>query len=142
MEIKHTHLYKHFFLYTLLVLVSATVAASYFRFMIYHDYIVEYEGICDPLIETCFIGCEDEECTEEYYYSIMTKYVPDLYNKCGNDITDCDEANKCLDEDRNCSIVFCEPTADTGEICKMISEEEILDSEDSELLQNNEVINN
>ncbi|PIZ86732.1 hypothetical protein COX93_03360, partial [Candidatus Nomurabacteria bacterium CG_4_10_14_0_2_um_filter_30_12] len=80
--------------------------------------MVSYEGVCDPTIEKCFIGCEDDECTKEYYYSEVQKYAPDLYAECGNDITDCESANICLPEDKECSVSYCDETID-GSICKI-----------------------
>lgn len=89
--------------------------------------MVEYEGICDPVTEKCFIGCEDDECTIEYYYSEIVKYAPDLQRECGNDITDCEAANICLPNDRECLVTYCDSETD-GDVCS---------SPNEELLQNN-----
>jgi len=102
---------------------------SYNRFIINNDYFVGYEGVCDPNIEKCFIGCEDDECTEEYYYSQIVKYAPDLYSECGEDITDCKEANVCLPSDRNCSITYCDIETD-GDSCSTYIEKSNVETED------------
>jgi len=112
--------------------VVVTSVVSYYRFMIKHDYVVGYEGVCDPTVEQCFIGCDDDACTEEYYYSKMQKYTPDLYAECGKDITDCEAASVCLPEDRDCSITFCNPEIDGSDACSVVGES----------LENNEVNEN
>ncbi len=122
------------FLFWGVVVVAALVAGifSYNRFLIKNDYMVGYEGECDPSFESCFVGCEDDECTQEYYYTEVQKYAPDLYKECGKDITDCDAANICLPEDNNCSVTYCNPeTANEDEACSDLINTDILD-EDSE----------
>ena len=89
---------------------------SYYRFMIKHDYIVGYEGKCEIATNNCFVGCDDDTCTNKYYYSKIQKYAPDLYKECGKDITECEAANVCLPNDRKCSIIFCDEKID-GSIC-------------------------
>jgi hypothetical protein len=58
---------QHFFSVILVILLAFVTLVSYARFFVLDDYIVMYEGDCDPYTESCFIGCEDDECTEEYY---------------------------------------------------------------------------
>lgn len=99
---------NNFFSLVLLFAVIIVVFISYNRFIVRQDYIVGYEGDCDPVIENCFVGCEDDECTSEYYYTKMQKYEPDLYAECGTDITDCEKANVCLPNDRDCSKTYCD----------------------------------
>lgn len=110
----------HFFFYILTILVFLSGIFSYNRFIVKQDYRVGYEGICDPTtnINKCFIGCDDDACTEEYYYSKMVKYAPDLYGECGEDITDCEGANFCLPSDRDCSVTYCNPEVE-GDNCAM-----------------------
>src|SRR5574343_131847 len=99
---------NHIFPFVLIPLISIVVFISYNRFVINRDYIVEYEGTCDPYTQQCFIGCEDDECAEPYYYSDIRKYAPDLYAECGEDITACEIANVCLPNDQKCSITYCD----------------------------------
>jgi len=113
MEPTHTHFRKHFFSYILIIAILANVGFSYYRFIIMHDYLVGYEGTCDPKTEKCFTGCTDDACTESYYYSQMRKYEPDLFAECGVDITDCEEASVCLSNDRDCSITYCDEKTKT-----------------------------
>lgn len=106
------HFRENILLYTLIPLIVLASTASYYRFMVIHDYIVSYEGTCDPALESCFVGCEDDECTDEYYYTRVERYAANLINFCGNDITDCEEANSCTSGENDCSITYCDPVTD------------------------------
>lgn len=117
MKTEQSHFRKHFFLYILALSIIVIGVFSYFRFIVNNDYIVEYEGACDPTMEKCFVGCEDDSCTKEYYYSSVQKYVPDLYRECGKDITDCEAASICLPEDLKCSVTYCDSEADGNDAC-------------------------
>jgi len=128
------NLRQYFFYYLLLVIVIIVGAFSYFRFIVHHDYIVYYEGECDPNIESCFVGCEDDECTEEYYYTEVQKYAPDLLKVCGNYVTDCDEANICLPTDQNCSIIYCDPEVDNVDCAVPDQDQGDSSSSDTDLL--------
>jgi hypothetical protein len=98
---------NNFFSLILFFAVIAVVFLSYNRFILRHDYIVGYEGVCDPVTDKCFLGVDDTS-GKEYYYTKMQKYEPDLYAECGADITDCEEASVCLPNDRNCLITYCD----------------------------------
>lgn len=111
------------------VLVILSVSASYYRFMVLHDYLIAYEGECDPYSQVCFIGCENDECTSEYYYSQIEKYNPNIFEQCGEDITDCEKAYTCLPEDGDkCSITFCNPEVD-GDACEELTEKDYIEAE-------------
>jgi len=125
------HFRNHILFYTLVPIVLLLGTASYVRFIASHDYVVAYEGECDPTTQECFIGCEDDECTEEYYYVLMQKYAADLYEQCGADITDCEAANECLDGDRECSVTTCDLEVD-GDACETEEMKEGLSSEPEE----------
>jgi len=109
---------NHFFFYILATLIFVVGVFSYYRFIIKQDYMIGFEGVCDPVANTnkCFAGCEDDACTKEYYYLKMVKYAPDLYRECGEDITDCESANSCLPGDHDCSETYCNPE-DEGDTC-------------------------
>ncbi len=109
--------------YTLIPLFILLVGSSYLRFVVYTDYVVGYESECDPETNVCFVGCENDECTDKYYYKKMQKYAPNLHNQCGEDITGCEKANVCLQQnDEKCSIVYCNPKIDIDE-CEDLSNE-------------------
>ncbi|MFZ2252719.1 MAG: hypothetical protein WAW13_00930 [Minisyncoccia bacterium] len=139
---------NNFLLYTLALLFILMVSASYFRFLVMHDYVVAYEGTCDPATNNCFIGCTDDECTENYYYSKVQKAAPDVFVQCGDDITDCEDANVCLSEgDTQCSITYCDLETD-GDACEILTDEEIDALNDDSLLESttetlqDEIVNN
>lgn len=105
--------HKNFFAYILIILFAFLTGAAYARFVIHRDYMVSYEGVCDPLTYDCYIGCEDDACSEPYYYMWVEKHAADLYAQCGKDITECDAANTCLSgaEDQACTIEYCDSTS-------------------------------
>lgn len=110
----------------LIILVPAILIvsiASYYRFMVSHDYLVTYEGECDPASQACYVGCEDDECTEEYYYSLIEKYAADVYSQCGADITDCADAHECLSTDSACTITYCDIETES-EACEFLTAED------------------
>ena len=107
--------------YTLVPLITILIIWTYARFMIQHDYIVAYEGACDVATDSCFIGCEDDECTSTYYFAQVRKQANNLYAQCGPNITDCDNANGCLlQNDEGCSVTYCDPEVD-GDACETIT---------------------
>ena len=67
---------------------------------------------CDPETQVCFIGCDDDDCIDEYYYSYITRPAPVVRSLCGEDITDCDAAYECQVDEIGCEISFCDPEAD------------------------------
>lgn len=120
---------KHIFITIIFVMILVNVLLAYHRFIIKKDYRISYEGVCDPVSNICFIGCDDEGCTKSHFYSKMEKYTPDLLGQCGRDITDCEAANKCLEGDRDCSITYCDLATPIGEgdQCETINDQAQLD---------------
>lgn len=111
----------HFLLIILLPLCIGATAASYYRFLVADNYVVAYEGDCDPYAASCFIGY-DEDSGDNYYYAKVRKYAPDVRAECGEDVTGCEDASVCLPQDRDCSVTFC--SADTtaeGDTCENLS---------------------
>ena len=111
---------EYFFYYFLLIAILIVGVFSYFRFIVNNDYILYYEGECDPTVKSCFIGCEDDECTKEYFYSKVQKYAPDVIRECGGVVTDCTEANICFPTDKECSITYCDPESDGSDCSELI----------------------
>lgn len=103
------HFLNKIVFYCVVLSIGGIVVLSYNRFVVKNDYLVSYKVTCDPAIASCFVGCENEKCTEQYYYSLVEKYAPDLYSECGLDITNCEEANFCTTNDSQCSITYCNP---------------------------------
>lgn len=115
------HIRTHFFSYTIAILTILAVSASFYRFLVIKDYIVSYEGICDPYTESCFVYCEDEECVEPFYYSTIERQAAEIYERCGEDVTVCDEAYECQPDVSVCSITYCDPAQD-GDLCESLTE--------------------
>jgi len=115
MENKDTKHNTHFFLYVILLSLIIVSTISCYRFFIKHDYMVSYNGFCDPAVEKCFVNYEDDTDETSKYYSKMEKYAPDLYKECGSDITNCKDASVCVPGDLNCSKAYCDNSA--GDIC-------------------------
>lgn len=93
---------------TLVPLCILFVGASYVRFMVLEDYLVSYEVDCNPVTQSCFIGCDDEECTATYPFYIVEKKASELEKQCGVDISNCENARACIPEDSACSVTTCD----------------------------------
>ncbi len=119
-----THLRDNFFFYIIFIFTLWIMVLSYDRFFIEQDYLVGYEGVCDPFSESCFVGCLDEECSEEYYYSLVKKHAKNLYEFCGNDVTDCENASVCLPGETECYIEYCTPDSAQGSCEHLQNQEE------------------
>jgi len=102
---------SHLLALVLVPVIIVSAGASFYRYVVASDYVVEYEATCDPEAESCFEGCEDDACEEPYAYKEMHKYASDLRAQCGPDITDCEAANTCLPGDKECSVEYCDPVA-------------------------------
>lgn len=115
---------KHFLKFTLVPLFILSILACYFRFVVHKDYLITFESDCDPYLEKCFVGCEDEECNEEYFYTLMTREATEVEDLCGVDITECDEVYSCpLNREVFCQVEYCSDI--TGE-CENLSEKDIV----------------
>jgi hypothetical protein len=149
MSTKHTSFFRDHLLAIFLVpLITLALVVSFNRFFIKHDYLVSYEGSCDPVTQNCFIGCEDDGCDEEYFYKKMQKYGSDLYLECGNNVSGCESANSCFPENKECLISYCDAGLD-GDICETITDTDQSytdlynkDNYDGQDVLQNDVINN
>lgn len=47
------------------ILIVLSVSASYYKFMVLHDYVVQAEVDCDPETESCFVWQCDPEVADE-----------------------------------------------------------------------------
>ncbi len=117
---------ENLFRNVLLLSVLYLTCASYVRFIVMHDYMVVYEGACDPLVHSCFVGCEDDTCSEHYYYARVQKYAPNVEQQCGTDITDCANAGQCIEADKGrCSVTYCDRTSAENECASLPQTEEV-----------------
>lgn len=103
------YLRKNYFLYTVVLLFIFMVAGSFYRFVVLQDYIVSFEGDCDPYTESCYVECEDDECTEEYYFTIIERMAYEIRDLCGSDVLECDAAYECQPDVAFCEISYCDP---------------------------------
>ena len=133
------HFRKHILLYTLLPLLVITTTVSYYHFIVTSEYVVQYEGECDPKTESCFEGCEDDTCESIYPYKIIERQASSILSLCGPDITDCPDANVCTNDEMECRIEYCDQEQlGQEEYCFVIkdesagAEEEIIDDESPE----------
>lgn len=115
---------KIFFL-VFFLLIAGSVAATYYRYIVARDYIIEAEADCDPYTEACFTYVCDPEAGEECsgdpvedtsYYKVINrnaKHIP----LCDPAAEDCD-ALICPPGEAECEVIFCDPaTAEEGMIC-------------------------
>lgn len=114
----------HFLKCTIIPLLILLVGASYARFIVLNDYLVSYESDCDPYTESCFEGCEDDTCTETYFYSIIERHASEIYQLCGPDVLECDEAWECQEGVQTCSITYCDPSEGAEDVCVSLIEDE------------------
>ena len=110
------------------ILIVGSVAATYWRYMMKRDYIIQAQIDCDPETENCFIWkCdpmsleEGEECTgvpdnDIWYYKIL--------NRNAKNIPDCDPKDEnctayvCGEGEKDCSEELCDPeNVPDGEEC-------------------------
>ena len=102
-----------FFVFGSIVIASFTI--SFMRYIVFQDYLVEMSIDCDPSRESCFVyECDpvEEECSEDpeediWYYKILEKKAyafPECFSH-----GECYEEIMCLPEERNCSVILCNP---------------------------------
>lgn len=121
------YLKKHFFSYIVFIFVVFLITASYTRFVVENDYIVAYEGDCDPYTESCYLWCEDDECSEPFYFSVIERHAAEIYSLCGEDVTVCDDAYYCDESVEYCEIYFCDAEFDGEDSCEYLTEEDYVD---------------
>lgn len=116
-----TFISNHFFFIMLLVLLLAAVSASYARFLMSYEYLVRYEGPCDPYAQSCFRYCEDEACSEPFYYSTIERSAAVVRQLCGETVLGCTDAETCLAGEDECRVIYCEQ-ATNGDACETLTE--------------------
>lgn len=98
------------------LLIAGSVGASYYKFVVKRNYIVEAQADCDPYTKRCFVYVCDpaagEECTgnpveDTSYYKIIRRNA--------QNIPLCDPAEEgcnalvCPSGEAECEIIFCDP---------------------------------
>ncbi|TAK83186.1 MAG: hypothetical protein EPO09_21335 [Aquabacterium sp.] len=109
------------------LLIAASVAASYYRYIVRRDYIVQAQADCDPATEKCFVHtcdpatetCAGDAAKDTSYYQIIrrnAKHIP----LCDPSAEDC-AAYVCPEGERDCSITLCDEATlakeGSGDVC-------------------------
>lgn len=98
----------------LALLITLSVSASYYRYMVLHDYVIEAETDCDPSLESCFVWvCNEEidgECAgneeeDTWYYKIIYRNAKNIPT-CSEEDESCEEL-VCPDGEEGCEVVTC-----------------------------------
>lgn len=107
------------------LLIAGSVGATYYRYVVAHDYMIQAEADCDPYTETCFTYvCDpeaDEECTgdpleDTSYYKLITRNAKNV-PLCDPAEESC-EALVCPEGEADCVFTLCDPaTAEEGVEC-------------------------
>jgi hypothetical protein len=116
---------------TFFLLICIAIAGSYWRFMHTGAYQLEYEASCDVETEQCFQyvcdpEAEDPSLCEVPPFKLVTKHASDYQRECGDSIVDCTAAQSCLEEDRYCSVMYCDADTVTSDT-ECVSPEESLE---------------
>lgn len=102
------------------IFIIGSVAATYWRYMVKKDYVIQAQIDCDPETENCLVWRCDPASTEEgevctgdtetdiWYYKIL--------NRNAKNIPDCDPAEEA------CTAYQCEPGEEACEITNCDSE--------------------
>ena len=106
---------RYYFAIIIFVMVIFAVASSFSRFLVTYDYLISYEGTCDPNEASCFVYCENETCDDPLYYTIIERMAYTLVDLCGeNSILDCSAADMCYSDEEYCVIYHCDTETDEG----------------------------
>lgn len=105
----------HLLTIVVLLLLLLLIAGAYVRFMVQHDYLVAYEVDCDPETHSCFVGCEDNECTETYDYKVIERHAAEIEALCGENVLECDAAQSCQPDVPICTVTYCDSTTNPDE---------------------------
>lgn len=107
------------------LLITASIAATYWRVFLKKDYMISAQVDCDPATEACFIWeCDPEtpgECTGDpeediWYYEIIKKKAANIPD-CDPEDENC-EALVCQEGETDCEYILCSSeTASEGEKC-------------------------
>jgi len=134
----------------MIVLILASVASAFYRYIIKKDYNIQAQVDCDPSQEACFVWECDPENSEEgeactgdpeadyWTYKIINKNASRIVS-CDQDDEDC-EALFCGENEPDCGFVFCneENKEEYGsEICT--SPEDYISDESEEGLEDEEL---
>jgi hypothetical protein len=115
-------------LIAVIILITCAVGYGYWRFFVARQYTLQYEALCNPMIERCFVrSCEEDAFgCEPGYYKIMQKLAHDVRRDCGEDVRRCAAAAACLPDEKNCAVQYCTDEAEEGECAEVGLQEETI----------------
>lgn len=97
------------------ILIVLSVSASYYRYMVLHDYLVEAHVDCDPSLEICFVWeCDPEtegECTgdeeeDTWYFKIAHRNAKNI-TSCDPQDEECQQFQCPEEGEEACDEVLC-----------------------------------
>jgi hypothetical protein len=98
------------------LLIAGSIGASYYKFIVKRNYIVEAQADCDPYTKKCFVHVCDssagEECTgnpeeDTSYYKLIRRNAQNI-PLCDPKEEGCN-ALACPSGETECEIIFCDP---------------------------------
>jgi hypothetical protein len=107
--------------------IILSIAASFYRFVVIRDYIIEAQIDCDPVAEACFVWKCDPESEEEgvmcagnpeedmWYYKVIRKNAANI-PVCDSYSEEC-EPISCMEGEAECEYVLCEENNEDGVAC-------------------------
>jgi len=101
----------HYYALIICAMALLFVCATIYRFNIQQNYLVAFESDCDPETQSCFVYCENDDCNDPFFYSVIEREAAQLHEMCGADVTVCDAAYSC-NNDTTCKNLFCDPSTD------------------------------
>ncbi len=136
------------------MLIVLSVSASYYRFMVLHDYVVEAQIDCDPTFESCFVWeCDpsiEGECTgneeeDTWYYKIAHRNAKNITG-CEDGDTTC-QFTCPSDGEEECDEILCSDEAlatyDVLNTCTNpddFQDETLEETEDEEVVNEEELV--
>ena len=109
------HIHSKILTYSLIILLLLSAGASYYRFMVIHDYVIVAEVDCDPTSESCFVWqCDpavEGECTgdpedDTWYYKITERDAQNI-PACDSEDDTCERFACDPETEADCSVTFC-----------------------------------
>ena len=140
------HIKSKILFWTLGVFIILSVSASYYRYMVLHDYIIEAQIDCDPTLESCFVWVCDleagEECTgnedeDTWYYKYIYRNAKNIPlcdpKEEGCDALICPEGGELECERINCTSESLASYEITGECTNTVDFDEEPDTSAEDL---------
>lgn len=108
-----------------ILLIIASVVATYYRIYIQKNYFILIDAPCDPNQDKCFeyqcvvgvdIGCSENPAEQITYFNYINKKAYDAVT-CDSNDKGC-SLYKCSENEKGCEVIFCaEKTKKVEEVC-------------------------